>query len=243
MKVFNKIRRYLIEQKKIKHYTLYALSEIILIVIGILIALQFSNWNLQEQERNYEVKILKELKRELQLTLSDAEIYLAHHIQGQKSCQIISQWTEGKPMYHDSMDVHFGRLSNTSILIDHSTSYENLKSVGINIISNDSIRNLVGKIYNFDLVSTKELEERIDLNNWYNRIEPFYNKHFIEWRYTYNQSATPINYAGLMSEPAFKELIFQTIQAKEVMIHNYEATIESISRLIELIRKELEKRD
>lgn len=241
MKVFNRVRRFLIEQKKVKNYFLYALGEIILIVFGILIALQFSNRNLEEQDHASEIKILKELNRELELTLLDLEVYFEHHTEGEKSCQLIDKWIKEKNIYNDSMNVHFGRLSNTSILIAHSTSFENLKSTGINIITNDSIRILIGKIYNFDLVSTKELENRIDLNNWYNRIEPYYNKHFKQWRYAYNQSAIPINYNEIISDPEFTELVFQTIQAKTVMIHNYKGTMDSIAKLIDLIKLELKE--
>lgn len=48
---FRKIRKSLMEQSKIRSYLLYALGEILLVVIGILIALQVSNWN---EERNQE---------------------------------------------------------------------------------------------------------------------------------------------------------------------------------------------
>lgn len=42
---FRKIRIQLMEQKKVSKYLLYAISEIMLVVIGIYIAIQFNNWN------------------------------------------------------------------------------------------------------------------------------------------------------------------------------------------------------
>ena len=45
LKFFRKLRYQLIEKKKIRNYFKYAVGEIILVVIGILIALQINNWN------------------------------------------------------------------------------------------------------------------------------------------------------------------------------------------------------
>ena len=57
IKVFRKIRRRLIDEGSLKRYILYAIGEIILVVIGILIAVQLNNWN-QERIRNAEIEIL-----------------------------------------------------------------------------------------------------------------------------------------------------------------------------------------
>ena len=45
IKFFRKIRQQLLVENKFSKYLLYAIGEIILVVIGILIALQINNWN------------------------------------------------------------------------------------------------------------------------------------------------------------------------------------------------------
>jgi hypothetical protein len=50
LKFFRRIRRGLLESGKFRNYTLYAIGEIALVVVGILIALQISNWNEQQKE-------------------------------------------------------------------------------------------------------------------------------------------------------------------------------------------------
>ena len=50
-----KIRKNLLSDNKITQYSLFALGEILLVIIGILVALQINNWNTEKQE-------LKELK-------------------------------------------------------------------------------------------------------------------------------------------------------------------------------------
>lgn len=59
-KFFRRIRRRLIEREKIRKYLLYALGEILLVVIGILIALQVNNWN---EERKQQQRVDMALER------------------------------------------------------------------------------------------------------------------------------------------------------------------------------------
>ena len=51
IKLFRKIRQKMLTENKFSKYLLYAIGEIILVVIGILIALQINNWN-EEQKEN-----------------------------------------------------------------------------------------------------------------------------------------------------------------------------------------------
>ena len=50
LNIFRKIRQKLLQQNAAKRYLLYAFGEILLVVIGILIALQVNNWN--EEKKN-----------------------------------------------------------------------------------------------------------------------------------------------------------------------------------------------
>lgn len=68
LKFFRSIRKKLVEQNKIRSYLLYALGEILLVVLGILIALQVNNWN---EERKMDERFrfgLQELHSEIQAT-------------------------------------------------------------------------------------------------------------------------------------------------------------------------------
>ena len=63
---FKVIRRKLIRNKNFNKYMLYAVGEIILVVIGILIALQVNNWNINRVNSEIESQILVHLKSEYQ---------------------------------------------------------------------------------------------------------------------------------------------------------------------------------
>jgi len=64
IKFFRKIRQKLLSENKFSKYLLYAIGEIILVVIGILIALQINNWNTNRNNRIQEQEILQQLKEE-----------------------------------------------------------------------------------------------------------------------------------------------------------------------------------
>jgi len=64
IKIFNKMRKQLLEENKTGRYFKYAIGEIILVMIGILLALQVNNWNQGRQLEKEETKILKGLHQE-----------------------------------------------------------------------------------------------------------------------------------------------------------------------------------
>ncbi len=62
IKFFRNIRRKLLSEGKTGKYLKYAVGEIILVVIGILIALQINNWNIDQKNRKKEQAYLKEIR-------------------------------------------------------------------------------------------------------------------------------------------------------------------------------------
>ncbi len=70
LRFFRQIRQRLLTDNKFSKYLLYALGEILLVVIGILIALQVNNWNEKRKEESEMVKNLTEFKSELESNIS-----------------------------------------------------------------------------------------------------------------------------------------------------------------------------
>ena len=64
IKFFRKIRQKLLAKNKFSKYLIYAIGEIVLVVIGILIALQINNWNEQQKTKSNQEKYLTLLKTE-----------------------------------------------------------------------------------------------------------------------------------------------------------------------------------
>ncbi len=71
IKFFRKIRQKLVNENRFSKYLLYAIGEIVLVVIGILIALQINNWNSYKNDRLKEEQLLINLKQEFKTNLEE----------------------------------------------------------------------------------------------------------------------------------------------------------------------------
>ena len=74
IKFFRKIRQRLLTDNKFSKYLLYAIGEIILVVIGILIALQINNWNAEQKIKKEEIGILNNLLESLYSAKEQSDI-------------------------------------------------------------------------------------------------------------------------------------------------------------------------
>lgn len=73
------IRKNSIAGKRFRNYILYALGEIVLVVLGILIALQINNWNNQEKLEAKELAYLKDIRENLLHDYENLETYLIYN--------------------------------------------------------------------------------------------------------------------------------------------------------------------
>ncbi|MEJ2585524.1 MAG: DUF6090 family protein [Robiginitalea sp.] len=79
LRFFRQIRQRLLTDSKFNKYLLYAVGEILLVVIGILIALQINNWNEERKAR----------EREQQLLISLSEDFKSNLVSLENSIQVI----------------------------------------------------------------------------------------------------------------------------------------------------------
>ena len=92
IKFFRNIRQNLIKEGKTSKYLKYAIGEIILVVIGILIALSINNWNENRKQQNEFTTILNTIKQDLKRdTLVAASIIQYYKIVEKSSLKIINK--------------------------------------------------------------------------------------------------------------------------------------------------------
>ena len=71
LKFFRGIRQNFLSENKFSQYILYAIGEIVLVVIGILIALQINNWNELRKNEDNTVLMLRQLREENSSNISE----------------------------------------------------------------------------------------------------------------------------------------------------------------------------
>ena len=154
IKFFRKFRQSLLFEGKTGKYFKYAIGEIILVVIGILVALQVNNWNESRVQRQKEIVILSELKKELEDDLETEFIPAIDYLKetNQRTLKLYSYYREyhnnnSKIIPEDSLNYYLGSTTSKWNFILNLGAYESLKSSGIDIVSNDSLRSKIATIY------------------------------------------------------------------------------------------------
>ncbi|MDT0558751.1 DUF6090 family protein [Ichthyenterobacterium sp. W332] len=164
IKFFRHIRRSLIQENKVGKYFKYAIGEIILVVIGILIALQINNWNENKRDRNFELKMLTEVKIALENDLNHYKRMIKRVTSADSSVAKVIEHIHYKHSFHDSLYPLISKL-NTGIQWQQNYGpYEGIKSSGINKISNDSLRKSLVQFYDFEYPRNLELIKWSDKN-------------------------------------------------------------------------------
>lgn len=153
-KLFRKIRFNLMETHKTAKYLKYAIGEIILVVFGILIALQINNWNQELGNKQDEHLIIKNLNLEFRKNKISIQKYIKHHE------TILSDTRVLIDLVGEPEDV-LNRFNLDSLLaqtIDYR-SYKPSQSVVLDVISS-------GK---FNLISSDSL--RLQFFEWSSNLE------------------------------------------------------------------------
>ena len=99
IKFFRRIRLKLIDERNLTRYLIYAVGEILLVIIGILIALQINNWNEWRKDRIIEKSILLEFEDNLDRNIALIDIATAEIIEINKTTKTIIENIEERKSY------------------------------------------------------------------------------------------------------------------------------------------------
>ncbi|WP_223034352.1 DUF6090 family protein [Hanstruepera marina] len=153
IKFFRHIRYNLMEQNKTGKYLKYAIGEIILVVIGILIALQINNWNEDQKANHRQSLVLKELVNSINNDLSEYEKYLDPRLKKKKSgLDSLQAYILGNKKIEDSLFFKFFNKIQQDVHFRYGNGpFEALKSSGLDLIRNDALRSQINNTYTGDL--------------------------------------------------------------------------------------------
>jgi hypothetical protein len=151
IKFFRHIRKNLLNEDKTTKYFKYAIGEIILVVIGILIALQINNWNEIKKMNLWEEQFLKDLKNELKNDLAQIKRISIIQAKKGKACQdvidlINTRDPKNKPLIDSIYTVS---QSQNPTFFPTTGVYDSGLSAGkIEHIKNDSLKYGIMNLYN-----------------------------------------------------------------------------------------------
>ena len=142
IKFFRKIRQRLVSENKFSKYLIYAIGEIILVVIGILIAIQLNDFNEDRKERKMELSFLQKLKDDINLDIQDLtlrdSILAVYQSSQEKGLELLLKAKSVKDILTlDSLIQYRWQ----SFAVSRKTYDEMLNTSGIYIITNRDLLN------------------------------------------------------------------------------------------------------
>lgn len=159
-KFFNRIRRQLLEENNIQKYLSYAFGEIILVVVGILIALAINNWNEDKKADRQLDEILAGIQNDLILDTAQNSFVYQDLKTKDENGQHLSDFIFGKPGPYDTMKLKTAFLEANTFqeFSPISTSYQTLISTeAIHRIKNIELVKSLNEYYQ---PSTRDLAYR-----------------------------------------------------------------------------------
>lgn len=137
-------------------YLKYAISEVVLVVIGILIALAINNWNEHRKDRIKEQVILKQLKEDYQVNLSQLkEKMTTRKIIINSGLEVLAAIDNPAGVNRDSLIMHISLIGNDPTF--DPIENDAISSGNLRLIANDSLKRILSN-WSSDIVALTEIE-------------------------------------------------------------------------------------
>ncbi|WP_299162009.1 DUF6090 family protein [uncultured Eudoraea sp.] len=251
IKFFRKIRQQLLTENppagragKFSKYLIYGIGEVVLIVIGILLALYLNNINSEQKSKLVEIELLNELKSNINSSIKSFERTLEWEREYLGYNLLILDYLDNKKPFDDRLlkpfATYFWTVSSNPI----SGGYTYLKSKGIDLITNDSLRKNLSVLFENEYLIIKE-ENQVWANNLQQNISyPYHVSHFR--RYFLKDSisgdievAKPFNYNALIYDNKFKSINAEIISNRNWNINSLQDLIIKSEVVVKEIEDEL----
>ncbi|MGB5317258.1 MAG: DUF6090 family protein [Robiginitalea sp.] len=141
-----KTRKKLAVKKDTTKYLGYAIGEIVLVVIGILIALGINNWNEDRQARMLEQEILVQIRENLNKDKEALSRIITNAQRAVYASEKVIELYESNQS-SDSLKYWLGNIVQFDRFLPLTNAYEVLKSKGLDLVSNKELRFKLGTYY------------------------------------------------------------------------------------------------
>lgn len=129
------------------------------VFLAVFMAFALNNYSAERRDRAAEHRILVDISTGLDKDLVDIEGNILGHRNGIKACDYFRRWAVDQPVGLDSFRLYYSSVLRDYINAQNTAGYANLKSRGLEIIRDDSLRNEVVSLYEYDYNLVRKLEE------------------------------------------------------------------------------------
>lgn len=150
IKLLRKLRRKVLSEGKTSKYLKYAIGEVSLVMIGILLALQVNNWNESLKSNRVKNKFCQQLIASLESDLDNVSIF--HQRLSTVDKMGMDLWNfiyiQIPAVDTNGLKIAFLSAANSFDFTLNSSAYNNLvSSNGLGLIKSDSLKTLLGEYY------------------------------------------------------------------------------------------------
>ena len=234
IKFFRNIRQKLASENKFLAYSRYAIGEIVLVVIGILIALQVNNWNEGRKDRKFEHEILSLINQNLEqdsisLSNEQSNAKLAIRLTDRLLQQVKLKH------YNDSLNYWMAKIICFERFRSQSSAYEMLKAKGLENISDKVLQMALISYYDDNLYHVYQSFNDVEVsfnNDWI----PVLKQDFIDFQWTvYCQ---PTNSEEFFEKPSTITLFKLYKDNRSGEVSDGEKALDKITEIRKLIAKD-----
>ena len=234
IRIFRNIRQQLVAENKVMAYLRYAIGEIILVVIGILIALQVNNWNEKRKDANFENEILSLIDQ----NLKQDSVSLSFELSNTKlAINLTDRLLKQVALNHfnDSLNYWMGKIICFERFRSQSSAYEMLKAKGLENISDKTLQMNLISYYDESLYRVYQSLNDVELSfnkDW----TPVIKEDFSDFSWTiYCKPTNPVEF---FEKPSTISLFKLYQDNRRGFVRNGEKALNKISEIIKLIKKD-----
>jgi Family of unknown function (DUF6090) len=153
LKFFRNMRKNMINENKTGKYLKYAIGEIVLVVIGILIAVQINTWNENRKDRILEKEYLTRLLEDIKFDISWCNTYILDRYKRKvESLENGKAYYQGNYVIKDTLqflkNIGYGGVFGYAAFILNKNTYNELISTGnLRKIKSDKLRTQITNYY------------------------------------------------------------------------------------------------
>jgi len=230
------------ETGKTGKYFKYAIGEIVLVVIGILIALSINNWNENKKLQHEELKLLFYLKTNLESNLTNFKNDTISNYKDLAHYQNIETYIKNDLPYNEELDSSFGRLTFWSSSYIINTAYSSLQLKGLDLISNEALKNAIVNMHEVELKTIVLDYESSESNIMENIVTPFFAKNMRRLHEESLMLSRPNDFESLKQNEEFKNILSMIIRQRKRGFEFFRVIIKLMDKLISDIDTELQTR-
>ena len=232
---FRRIRQRLLSENKTVKYFGYALGEIVLVVIGILIALGIDNWNEERKNDVFEREILVQISENLKKDQQNLNTIISNARRAVECSEKILALERGTPP-PDSLKYWLGSIVQFDRFQPLTNAYEVLKSKGLDLVSNKELRFLMGTYYDDQAYIVSNANEDLKqtfVDDWI----PIMRKGVVD--FVFKEYVIVENEQAFLDSDAVRNILILNRSNYDGSIQYMEEGLGLINTILEIIEKEI----